>query len=569
MKRFGVMCVLFFLPLSVLAQTFDCADYFPLAVGDQWIYQLEGSSDTYQVDVTGTRLIGSVLTSVFELPGQDIPVEFFGIDSGGTLSLYGIAYDFGSPVGEIELIPDSPFPVGDSDTQVGDIFTHTEEGIEIYDLGFGQKITADITYTISYTNSGEITVTPTFVFSDTLTLRGTLTITVHSPLGGYTDSFTEDIILARGTGIIRVTDIDDGDVLNLISGQINGGSLPDLLNNTSATYTFDSGSERWSSGGAPIIFTLPNSSSSGGMLGLTSTTNTNTFGFWTSLNELYVLPDTLYRAQGTVLTDITDPTQVPQFRLRLNTQNNQLSSMISVESNAGGGAAPTPSGQTYTLYFCPHNSGISSLVPTMSLAFDLLNFTPSDAATGTVWLDSVTISRVGLASLSGFTSIPGAAATFDSGTDGWGFFSVPAAFSEPTTGNSGNGSLQLQAIDHNTFGGWQSPSITLESNTAYRARFRASSDITDAAQVPGFRMRLNTNDFQMSTLYTVTSTGQGEASPTTTPKDYYVYFAPHASALAAGMIAAIDIMDFDPGDSSTGTIQLEEFSIEKASLPLF
>jgi hypothetical protein len=570
MKRLGVLCVLVFLPLGVLAQTYDYADYFPLAVGDQWVYQEQGYSNTYQVEVTGTRVIHGVVTSVFEFEDPDIPKEFFGADSQGVLGLYGATVNAPEPFGQIDVIPDSPFPIGDRDVQVGDIFTRTER-IEIADLGPFGKVYADVTYTASYTNAGEIVVTPTLVFADTLTLHNTLEIDVDHTLGSYNETFTEDVIVARGTGVVRLTDIYENEVYNLISAQINGGLLPDLLNNSSVTYTFDSGQERWDTGGASFVFTDPNTSSTSGRLGLQSTTNTNTFGFWTSLNELYwQANNTLYRAQCTVSTDITDPTKVPKLRLRFNTQNNQLSSLLGVESNSSAASAPTPSGQTYTLYFCPHNSGISTLVPTMSLAFDMLNFNPDDAATGSLELDNVTISRLDLASLPGFTSIPGAAATFDSGTDGWGFFSVPVAFSEPTTGNSGNGSLRLQAVTNtNTFGGWQSPTIALESSMAYRARFRVSSDLANPAQVPGFRMRLNTNNLEMSTMLTVNSTGQGEASPTTTPKDYWVYFAPPASAVAGGMIAAIDIMNFDPADSATGTIQLEDFSIEKASLPLF
>ena len=571
MKRLGMLCVLIFLPLGALAQTFDYADYFPLGVGDQWIYQEEGGTETYQVDVTGTRLIHGVSTSIFQFEDPDIPKQFLGIDSQGVLGLYGATVDFGSPygvpIGEIDVIPDSPFPIGDSDIQVGDVFTHTEENIEIYDLGFGQKVTADITYTISYTNSGAVYPTPALVFADTVTLSGTLAIDIDSPLGGYTDTFTEDIVVARGTGIIRIRE-SDGSIYNLLSANVNGGALPNLMSSSSVMYTFETGQERWGTGGAPIIFTLPNTGSAGGMLQLFSTTNTNTFGYWNSLNELYFQEYTLYRAQCTVSTNITDPTQVPELRLRINTQNNQLASMLDVVSNSGAESAPTPSGLTYSLYFCPHNSGINTTVPTMSLALDMLNFNPADAATGSLELDNVTISRVHLATLTGFTSIPGAAATFDSGTDGWSFFSVPVAFSEPTTGNSGNGSLQLQAVDYTTFGGWQSPTITVENNTAYRAKFQVSSDLANSAQVPGIRLRLTTNNLQMSAMLAVTSTGQGEASPTTSPKDYWVYFAPPASAVAQGMVAVFEILNFDPADSATGTIKLEEFSIEKATLPL-
>lgn len=560
MKRLGVLCVLVFLPLGVLAQTYDYADFFPLAVGDQWVYQEQGYSNTYQVKVTGTRIINHVVTSVFEFEDPAIPKEFFGADSQGVLGLYGATVNAPEPFGQIDIIPDSPFPIGDSDVQVGDIFTRTER-IEIAEFPIIGKVYADVTYTASYTNAGEIVVTPTLVFTDTLTLRTTLEIDVDHYLYSYNETFTEDVIVARGTGVVRVTDVGETEVYNLISAKISGGFL-------TMTYTFESSTERWGTGGAPTIFTPPNTSSTGGMLGLHSTVNTNTFGFWSSLNELYwQANNTLYRAQCRVATDVTDPTKVPQLRLRFNTQNNQLASLLGVESNSSAESAPTPGGQTYTLYFCPHNSGISTLVPTMSLAFDLLNFNPDDTATGSLELDNVIFSRVDLASLPGFTSIPGAAATFDSSTDGWISFST-AAFSVPNTDNSGLGTLRLQAVDHSTFGGWQSPTIALESNTAYRARFRVSSDLTDPALVPGFRMRLNTNNLEMSTVLTVSSTGQGEASPTTTPKDYWVYFAPPASAIAEGMVAAIDILNFDPADSATGTIKLEEFAIEKASLPL-
>jgi hypothetical protein len=569
MKRLAMVWVLVFLPLGVLAQTFNYADYFPLGVGDQWIYQREGSSDTYQVDVTGTRDIHGVLTSIFEFEDPDIPKEFLGIDSQGVLGLYGASIDFGSVIGEVELIPDSPYPIGDSDTQVGDIFTHTEQNIEIYDLGFLGKVYADITYTIHYINSGEIAITPALVFSDTVTLSSTLTIDVRSPLGDYTKTFTEDTIVARGTGVIRITaGGSGGDIFNLISARINGGVIPDLEGNSSFTYSFNSGQERWLPSGAPLTYALPGSSYADGMLNLLSTTNTNTFGFWTGLNELFIQGDTLYRAQCTVLTDVTDQTQVPQLRIRFTTQNFQLSGMLNVESNAGAESAPTPSGQTYALYFCPHNSGISSLVPTMSVAFDLLNFNPYDLATGSLHLQDITISRINLASLPAFTDIPASAASFTSGTDGWTFYSAPLFFSEPNTENSGSGSLRLQAVDSMTFGGWNSPTIAVESNMAYRAKFRVSSDQGTPAQVPTFRMRLTTGDFQMGAILTITSAGDGQASPTTTPKDYWVYFAPPASAVGPGMFASIDILNFDPGDSTTGTIQLEEFSIEKASLPL-
>ena len=93
-------------------------------------------------------------------------------------------------------------------------------------------------------------------------------------------------------------------------------------------------------------------------------------------------------------------------------------------------------------------------------------------------------------------------------------------------------------------------------------------DLATPAQVPGIRLRMTTNNLQMSAMLMVTSTGQGEASPTTTPKDYWVYFAPPASAVAQGMIAACEILNFDPADSATATINLEEFAIEKATLPL-
>lgn len=122
----------------------------------------------------------------------------------------------------------------------------------------------------------------------------------------------------------------------------------------------------------------------------------------------------------------------------------------------------------------------------------------------------------------------------DSGSEGWTSFS-PSVFTSPVfdyqeTAEVGRGRLCISSTENqNTFGWWESPVLSLTSAVSatdvFEARYLVSSDAASSANVPVFRMRVSTTDFQQSDVYTVSSIGLGPISPSRRNfKEYSTYF---------------------------------------------
>ncbi|MCD6384361.1 hypothetical protein J7M23_01150 [Candidatus Sumerlaeota bacterium] len=144
-----------------------------------------------------------------------------------------------------------------------------------------------------------------------------------------------------------------------------------------------------------------------------------------------------------------------------------------------------------------------------------------------------------------------------------GQFEVPEFIEEP-------GHLGLKANAINTFGYWTSfdQIIYALPESIYRAEFRVSSTATDCTLVPGFRLRLNRDDYQLATDYVVNSYGDGAHSPTTEGKTYEVYCVPFQGPgvtddAIGGLIASFDIMYFEPSDDPNTVLYLDEINIER------
>jgi hypothetical protein len=166
--------------------------------------------------------------------------------------------------------------------------------------------------------------------------------------------------------------------------------LDDLTTPTNAmSYMFVAGTDDWTTGGSPIVFSMPQAAYQSGALVLTSETNTNTFGFWQNdPADIIITPGVLYRGTFAVSTDLTDQSMVPEMRLRFNTTDLQASCILDVISAGDGGNSPSSTGSTYSLYFYPDVVAPSS---GLIIAFDVLNFNPADAANASLMLDSVNI----------------------------------------------------------------------------------------------------------------------------------------------------------------------------------
>ncbi len=330
------------------------------------------------------------------------------------------------------------------------------------------------------------------------------------------------------------------------------------------TFHFTQDREGWTSGSVPIVFSVPDFAWEPDYLKIISTTNTNCFGFWQSPQDAVAAEaDYLYRVRFNVSTDITAKSVIPQIRLRANSLNLQQYDVLSIESAGDGGASPATSGTDYDLYFVPPSNETAVM-----LAFDLLNFNPDDAAVAELALDSVIVTRFALDSLSTPTVVQDY--TFELSQEGWTAGGAPIVFTSPEYNHSA-GALELRAITNtNTFGFWGNhpADITIEADRLYRGTFEIRTDVTNQAQVPEMRLRFNTENFQASHTFGISSAGDGANSPGTTNTTYdRMHFLPPANCVGAGLIVSFDILNFNPADAPTASLILDRAVIETLSPP--
>ena len=156
--------------------------------------------------------------------------------------------------------------------------------------------------------------------------------------------------------------------------------------------------------------------------------------------------------------------------------------------------------------------------------------------------------------------------SFESGSEGWVFNSVPGFFSVPGSGWA-NGSLRLTSVDANTFGFWASPSeIQILADKLYFVRYKVSTDESDPARVPQIRPRYNAQSEQKAAYLVVpTAYGQASAAPTVDGRNYYLFFKPPESSIGkAGMdklYLSFDLTNFDVSDNPTASVFLQEAEV--------
>jgi hypothetical protein len=332
-------------------------------------------------------------------------------------------------------------------------------------------------------------------------------------------------------------------------------------------YDFSTGAAGWTYHAVSPPFNMPNSSTAGAKLSITATDNTLNFGYWQSpTTAIQLTADTLYRVRMQLSTDVGTQSQVPQVRMRVNSSDFQQADYQIVDSQGGGEYSPTSTPQSYYLYFAPQKSDAGTVADFESMAFDLLNFNPGDASNGTVSLNEVEVNVCAENALTGQTSV----GTWDfSGGAGTWQFATSVPFTQPTSGASG-GALTITATDNTSnFGYWFNNSyFSSQDSRLYRARFTVRSNLADRSTVPQLRMRFLTENYQCGRIMEILSSGSGDLSPNTSAHDYNVYFYPPQSMTGGnGIGVAFDLLNFDPLDSSSATIYLDNVAVDNFDIP--
>ncbi len=368
---------------------------------------------------------------------------------------------------------------------------------------------------------------------------------------------------AKGTWTLIVSDVQQVDI-----GMLNSWMLR-FYDNSLLEFQFDDSSTKgWTFSGPVLPFAPPPAFVQDG-LALQSSSNTNTFGFWMSPpDSLPLLQDLLYRATFSIATDEPDAARVPSVRLRAFSQKAELFYSLCIDSNGEGEHSPTPEGKTYPLYFEPP-SALSTFAESgddFTFAVDLTNFNPADAADATVICQGLTIERIPLDSLSTRSLV--AEYTFDTDADGW-IPVIAEPFFTPPIFSAADGVLLLTATTTtDTFGGWSSPPITpLDAAQLYCLSFTVATNVTDPVRVPALRLRAQHDHFQVCSLLEIVSTPWAQSVPTPTPRLYRLYYTLPGGSASGNLIAAFDLLNFDPADAPDGSLQLHNVKIERLDLP--
>jgi hypothetical protein len=165
-------------------------------------------------------------------------------------------------------------------------------------------------------------------------------------------------------------------------------------------YTFDSNTEGWFSGSAPGMFELPTAYHIPGALALQAVNNSNCFGFWTSPNDVLTSTGSeLYQVTFSLVSNVTDRTQTPGFRLRLNTADFAWCVSQTIMSHGDGEMSPFTDSQNpgkryeYNLYFYKPPTAEQLR---LNVSLDMINFNPDDSPTGVLYLDRCRIQTLEL-----------------------------------------------------------------------------------------------------------------------------------------------------------------------------
>jgi len=392
--------------------------------------------------------------------------------------------------------------------------------------------------------------------------------------------------LAEGSAAITFVGGDDFTNSTMALDATTFTNILTTLNNATITigaagtypknWNFDADEEGWQFSGQVGTFTVLTEEAAGGAISLTSTNNTDSFGFWYSpADAVSEIDDAtqLYKASFDVVTD-QEKAVCPSIRFRWNATNQAQGDVLHVNSNDAGEAMPGKTNKTYDLYFRPQNEAIGPTNTQGTLAFDLINFNANDAAAAKVSLNSVALDRIDVSTLGAITEI--AQWTFDGDEEGWtdstGF--DIGTLTHPTFGWVDSGAIGITTADNNSFGFWAAPLQTLEANKMYIVHVNAGVDITPEVgktEKPSMRIRLfDSQNHVIGMLQTPVWTLYEKPARTNevTFNDYYAYFV-NQGGPGAQIGIQIDMVNLGENSPSVTQLIINEVTISSASIPTF
>lgn len=367
----------------------------------------------------------------------------------------------------------------------------------------------------------------------------------------------------RGDWRLSVGDLAPRDTGKLLAWQLRiADAFPSMP-------TFPGEAQGWNFSGSIAPFAQPQPAVGNGYLALTSPGTINAFGFWQSQPDwLPALPDTIYRVDYTVATDVAAADRVPLYRVRLTSRDAQVGLLHVMQKNGSGPQTPTPAGVRYS-FFTPAPRPTQSDADfwgRYEIAFDLMNIDPRAEPSGQLRFGDLALTRIAPETLADERAELSYA--FESGAEGW--FSDYAAEYTPPVFSTAPGALTMTAVNNtDTYGVWTSPSVLpLDAGRLYRIRFTVSSTTLERSRIPTLRLRAGDSQYHSSVGMVINSKSDFTHAPARTATVYTLYYAPPAGLpSAARLLLAFDMINIDPLDDPQGTLSLRGVAVDSFPWP--
>ncbi len=356
---------------------------------------------------------------------------------------------------------------------------------------------------------------------------------------------------------------------------------------TRIIFEFDNDEEGWQYF-SPAMFSNPVGSYTADRLDVQTSDNTNSFGYWES--PMFQIGGTapprtiligggvgagsLYRSTFTVSTDLADQTTVPSVRVRSSSADFQQSDALISNSESTAGFSPNSSSDyTYVQYFS-QPAGQNQF----RLDFDVLNVNPLDAASARLSLERATVDALDATTLTGEAAV----ATLDfSGANTNGFtqrdaepFLAAPEFGTTADGITITGTSTPRGPEGGfiptIFGYWGAETTnTFAADRLYLLTWRVSSDGTDVAEVPAFRLRANDGSLQLGALVNIESQGSLARIPVDgNAIEYQMWLQTPAEIAGSTWIFSFDYLYVDNTDNDPAvTVTLENLDIVSYDVP--
>lgn len=331
-----------------------------------------------------------------------------------------------------------------------------------------------------------------------------------------------------------------------------------VLHIVPAAFSFDGGSQGWQFTGMVNPYDEPGTTSQGGHLGLSANGSTYCFSYWYS-PDVPIEDGNLYRVKWTVQSNVTDPEQCVQFRLRANQKGSWQSWERIVNSyNQQAPSWGTP--KDYFLFLNPDVTGLNN-DDQVIFSFDILSFDINDDEYSWLYLEEMIMEEVSVTSTTELLRYE-----FDSGAEGWQFAGEISPYDEPLSSDAGGHLALSPGGSVNCFSFWYSPDVAIQNGKTYLAQFELTSSVANEDDAVQFRTRINQKGSWQGWSRVVNSYNQ-QAPSDSIAKTYDVFFDVNVTGVTDNIATlSFDIMSFDPADNTNSVLYLESVILSQITI---